>query len=256
MQILAVGDVCGEGGMSVLGRLLRKFIRENGIDLCVVNGENASMRGLTPDQAERIFESGADVITLGNHSFAKRQICDYLDEQENIIRPANAPPQMPGHGVCHLEVCGLDVCVVNLMGRLNMGDFQYADPFPMADKILKNEQADIFVFDFHAEATSEKKAFGYHLDGRASAVWGTHTHVATADETVLPQGCGYITDVGMTGAANSVIGVKFEQSVAFFRGELGPRFENSELDCAVNGAIFNIDEKTKKCIRVTRICIE
>lgn len=256
MRILAVGDVCGEGGLEVLSRTLRKFIQKESIDLTVVNGENASMRGITPQQAEQIFDSGADVITLGNHSFAKRQICDYLDENVNIIRPKNAPTHLPGQGICHVEINGQNVCITNLMGRLNMGDFQYSDPFLEADKLLKGEQADIFVFDFHAEATSEKKAFGYHVDGRASAVWGTHTHVQTADETILPNGCGYITDIGMTGALNSVIGVKHEQSVAFFRGELGPRFESSELDCAMQGIIFEINETTKKCVDIARVCIK
>lgn len=255
MKILAVGDVCGDAGMDTVERHLRRFCSRENIDLTVVNGENAAMRGIKPAQAEQIFDCGADVITLGNHSFAKNQILCYLDDTENILRPQNSPPQRPGHGVTHVERCGCDICVVNMSGRLNMNDCSYSDPFAAADQIFKNEKADIYIFDFHAEATSEKKAFGYHLDGRASAVWGTHTHVQTADEYILPNGTGYITDLGMTGAQNSVIGVKSEQSVSFFRGDIAERFENSDKDCRLQGAIFEIDTDTKKCTSVVRVCI-
>ena len=229
MRILAVGDVCGAPGLQVLERRLHGLQKLEQIDLTIVNGENANMRGLTPQQAQRIFDCGADVITLGNHSFAQRSICDYLDDNSRILRPLNMAPQLPGGGVCRLDWNGVPVCVVNLMGRLNM--------------------------DFHAEATSEKKALGYFLDGRASAVYGTHTHVQTADEHVLPQGTGYITDVGMTGALESVIGVRYEQSVSYFRGDLGPRFASSELDLAVQGAIFDIEEKTGRCTGVQRVTV-
>ena len=254
MRIFAVGDVCGSGGLAVLEQKLRPFLRHEQVDLAVVNGENASMRGLTPKQAQGIFDAGADVITLGNHTFAQRSICHYLDDGAPILRPLNMAPQLPGVGFCHLEWQGVDVCFVNLLGRLNM-DFHTADPFAAMDRLLKRERADVMVVDFHAEATSEKKALGYFLDGRVSAVYGTHTHVQTADEHVLPQGTGYITDIGMTGAMESVIGVKYEQSVSYFRGDLGPRFESSELDCAVQGALFDIDEITGRCQRVQRATI-
>lgn len=254
MRILAVGDVCGPGGLDVLERKLRGLRRLEELDFVVVNGENASGRGLTPKQTQAMLDAGADAITLGNHSFDQRSICDFLDDGAPIIRPLNLAPQLPGQGVYTVDWNGVDICIVNLLGRLNM-DFRAADPFEAADQLLKRQKADIVLVDFHAEATSEKKALGYFLDGRVSAVYGTHTHVQTADEHILPQGTGYVTDVGMTGAMESVIGVKYEQSVAYFRGGLGPRFEPSEADCALQGAIFDIDEKTGLCRGVRRITV-
>lgn len=254
MRIAAIGDVCGQPGLLTLEKTLRLLRRQEGVHFIVVNGENASMRGITPKQARWIFDAGADVITLGNHAYAQRSICDYLDDGDPIIRPHNLAPQLAGTGFCHVDHNGVDICVINLLGRLNM-DFRTSDPFETADRLLKQEKADIFLVDFHAEATSEKKALGYFLDGRVSAVWGTHTHVQTADERILPQGTGFLTDVGMTGAQESVIGVKYQQSVSYFRGELGPRFESSDLDCALLGAIFDIDEKTGRCQKVQRVNI-
>lgn len=254
MRIAAIGDVCGQPGLLTLEKTLRLLRRQEGVHFIVVNGENASMRGITPKQARWIFDAGADVITLGNHAYAQRSICDYLDDGDSIIRPHNLAPQLAGTGFCHVDHNGVDICVINLLGRLNM-DFRTSDPFETADRLLKQEKADIFLVDFHAEATSEKKALGYFLDGRVSAVWGTHTHVQTADERILPQGTGFLTDVGMTGAQESVIGVKYQQSVSYFRGELGPRFESSDLDCALLGAIFDIDEKTGRCQKVQRVNI-
>lgn len=254
MRIAAIGDVCGQPGLLTLEKKLRLLRRQEGVHFIVVNGENASMRGITPKQARWIFDAGADVITLGNHAYAQRSICDYLDDGDPIIRPHNLAPQLEGTGFCHVDHNGVDICVINLLGRLNM-DFRTSDPFETADRLLKQEKADIFLVDFHAEATSEKKALGYFLDGRVSAVWGTHTHVQTADERILPQGTGFLTDVGMTGAQESVIGVKYQQSVSYFRGELGPRFESSDLDCALLGAIFDIDEKTGRCQKVQRVNI-
>ncbi len=254
MRIAAIGDVCGQPGLLTLEKTLRLLRRQEGVHFIVVNGENASMRGITPKQARWIFDAGADVITLGNHAYAQRSICDYLDDGDPIIRPHNLAPQLAGTGFCHVDHNGVDICVINLLGRLNM-DFRTSDPFETADRLLKQEKADIFLVDFHAEATSEKKALGYFLDGRVSAVWGTHTHVQTADERILPQGTGFLTDAGMTGAQESVIGVKYQQSVSYFRGELGPRFESSDLDCALLGAIFDIDEKTGRCQKVQRVNI-
>ena len=254
MRIAAIGDVCGQPGLLTLEKKLRLLRRQEGVHFIVVNGENASMRGITPKQAREIYDAGADVITLGNHAYAQRSICDYLDDGDPIIRPHNLAPQLAGCGFCHVDYNGVDICVINLLGRLNM-DFRTSDPFETADRLVKQEKADIFLVDFHAEATSEKKALGYFLDGRVSAVWGTHTHVQTADERILPQGTGFLTDLGMTGAQESVIGVKYQQSVSYFRGELGPRFESSDLDCALQGAIFDIDEKTGRCRSVQRVNI-
>ena len=252
MVILAIGDVVGDPGMDILCRRLGRLQRQVGADLTVVNGENATGRGITPALAEDIFYAGADVITLGNHTFANRQICDYLDEQPHILRPLNFPAQQPGQGSVVAEVQGRRVCVANLQGRVGM-DYNVSSPFSAADALLRETQADLFLLDFHAEATSEKLAMGYHLAGRAAAVWGTHTHVPTADERILPGGTGYITDVGMTGGFDSVLGVRWEQSVAMFRGELAPRFQSSDRNKQIQGAVFTIDNSTGCCTQVQRV---
>ena len=254
MIVLVIGDVVGDPGMDVLCRRLRQLKKQVGADLTVVNGENATPvgKGITPALAEEIFDAGADVITLGNHTYGNRQICDYLDEQPNILRPLNYPPQQPGQGYVVTECRGKRVCVCNLQGRVGM-DYIPSDPFAMAEKLLKTADADLYLVDFHAEATSEKQAMGWHLDGRVSAVWGTHTHVPTADGRVLPGGTGYITDIGMTGGIDSVIGVRWEQSLAMFRGHLGERFKPSDKNCRIQGAVFKIDDQTGKCLSVERV---
>ena len=252
MVILAIGDVVGDPGMDILCRRLGRLQRQVGADLTVVNGENATGRGITPALAEDIFYAGADVITLGNHTFANRQICDYLDEQPHILRPLNFPAQQPGQGSVVAEVQGRRVCVANLQGRVGM-DYNVSSPFSAADALLRETEADLFLLDFHAEATSEKLAMGYHLAGRAAAVWGTHTHVPTADERILPGGTGYITDVGMTGGFDSVLGVRWEQSVAMVRGELAPRFQSSDRNKQIQGAVFTIDNSTGCCTQVQRV---
>ena len=254
MIVLAIGDVVGDPGMDMLCRRLRQLKKQVGADLTIVNGENATPvgKGITPALAEEIFDAGADVITLGNHTYGNRQICDYLDEQPNILRPLNYPPQQPGQGYVVTECRGKRVCVCNLQGRVGM-DYIPSDPFAMAEKLLKTADADLFLVDFHAEATSEKQAMGWHLDGRVSAVWGTHTHVPTADGRVLPGGTGYITDIGMTGGIDSVIGVRWEQSLAMFRGHLGERFKPSDKNCRIQGAVFKIDDQTGKCLSVERV---
>ena len=254
MIVLAIGDVVGDPGMDMLCRRLRQLKKQVGADLTIVNGENATPvgKGITPALAEEIFDAGADVITLGNHTYGNRQICDYLDEQPNILRPLNYPPQQPGQGYVVTECRGKRVCVCNLQGRVGM-DYIPSDPFAMAEKLLKTADADLFLVDFHAEATSEKQAMGWHLNGRAAAVWGTHTHVPTADGRVLPGGTGYITDIGMTGGIDSVIGVRWEQSLAMFRGHLGERFKPSDKNCRIQGAVFKIDDQTGKCLSVERV---
>ena len=254
MRIFAVGDVCGNPGLDIVEAKLRPFLRQQQVDLALVNGENAAQRGITPNQARDLLDWGADVITLGNHAFAQRSICGFLDDGAPIVRPMNLAPQMPGQGYWVLDWNGLRICVVNLLGRLNM-DFRASDPFECMEKFLQKPKGDLVLVDFHAEATSEKKALGYFLDGRVAAVYGTHTHVQTADDHVLPQGTGYISDLGITGSLESVIGIKYEQSISYFRGELGPRFEASDKDCALQGALFTIDENTGKCQSVERFTI-
>ena len=251
MKILVIGDVCGEPGVEFLSKNLRKLKQREQADLVIVNGENASMRGISPAQADEILYSGADVITLGNHAFANRQSWDYLDETRDVIRPLNLSPKKPGMGYTVVECCGKRVCVVNLMGQLNM-DFSVDSPFRAMDALLKQQDADVYVVDFHAEATSEKKAFAYGVAGRVAAVFGTHTHVPTADEQVLPGGTGFISDIGMTGGIASVIGVKWQQSLEFFTGGLGQRFQSSNEDLRIQGAVFTLDG-AGKCTEVRRV---
>lgn len=251
-KVLAVGDVVCAPGMERVRRSLRKLKRKTEADFVIVNGENASVVGITPDQAEDILDAGADLITLGNHSFAKREIVSYLDESRQILRPANLAPQAPGIGWNIFETrCG-DVAVIDLIGRCNM-DYGPDNPFLMVEKILKKVDTKIILVEFHAEATSEKLAMGYMLDGRVSAVWGTHTHVPTADARVLPKGTGYVTDLGMTGPAESVLGIRPELSIAKFRGDLSERYRWAEGPTKMEAVLFTIDAATGKCLRAERV---
>ena len=251
-KVLAVGDVVGAPGMEQIRRRLRPLKRKLGADFVVVNGENASVVGITPGQAEDILDAGADVITLGNHSFAKREITDYLDESNRIIRPANYAPQVPGKGWTVLESRFGDVALIDLIGRCNM-DYGPDNPFLMIEKILGQVEAKFILVEIHAEATSEKLAMGYMLDGRVSAVWGTHTHVPTADARVLPKGTGYVTDLGMTGPRDSVLGIRPELSIAKFRGDLPERYRWAEGKAKLEGVLFTLDSETGKCLRAERI---
>lgn len=254
-NILAVGDVCGACGVRHLRRHLRALQKLRDIRFTVVNGENAAGVGLTRDDAEDIFAAGADVITLGNHSFGKVQIADYLDDCPYILRPANISSRAPGKGVGVYECGPLSIRVINLIGRCDL-DFNAENPFTTADKLLGGEKADLTLVDFHAEATSEKLAMAYYLDGRVSALWGTHTHVPTADEEVFPKGTGYISDLGMTGAVRSVLGIEPQQSVEKFLGGLPGRYRNPDTAaCKMQGAIFTLDSDTGLCTAVERVDI-
>ena len=251
-KVLTVGDVVGNPGMDMIYSRLRQLKRKVNADFCIVNGENASVVGLTPSQAEEILDSGADVITLGNHSFGKREIVPYLEDCRQIIRPANYAPQLPGRGWDIYETNAGSVAVIDLIGRCNM-DYGPDNPFLMVEKILKQVEAKIILVEFHAEATSEKLAMGYMLDGRVSAVWGTHTHVPTADNQVLPKGTGYVTDLGMTGPKNSVLGIRPELSIAKFRGDLTERYRWAEGPTKLEGVVFTIDSATGKCLKAERV---
>lgn len=253
-HILAVGDVVGEPGLSHLEKTLRPLKKFKDIAFTVVNGENAASVGLTPQQAERIYDAGADVITLGNHTFGKLQIADFLDDAPYILRPANYTGRAPGRGCGIYDLNGVRIRVVNLIGRCDLS-WGADNPFTVMDQLLTGEKKDFTLVDFHAEATSEKLAMGYFLDGRVSALWGTHTHVPTADERVFPKGTGYITDLGMTGAVESVLGVKPEQSVELFLGGLPGRFQSPEGPCKLQGAIFTLDSATGLCTGVERVDI-
>lgn len=251
-KVLAVGDVVGTPGLKRLSKSLRRLKKELGADFVVVNGENASNLGMTPDQGEEIFLAGADVITMGNHTFARREIVPYLEENRYVLRPANLPPQQPGRGWEVYETRVGDVAVIDLIGRVGM-DYTPDNPFLLVDKILKKIDAKIILVELHAEATSEKLAMGYMLDGKVSAVWGTHTHVPTADEMILPKGTGYITDLGMTGPRVSVLGIQPKLSIDKFRGELYQRYQCADGPTKLNGALFTIDTVTGKCTDVQRV---
>ena len=203
-------------------------------------------------QAEDILDAGADVITMGNHTWGKRELVTYLDDCRQILRPANYAPQVPGVGWRIFETKAGDVAVIDLIGRCNM-DYGPDNPFLMIDKILKEVKAKIILVEIHAEATSEKLAMGYMLDGRVSAVWGTHTHVPTADARVLPKGTGYVTDLGMTGPQESVLGIKPELSIQKFRGDLTDRYRWAEGNTKLEAVLFTIDSATGKCLRAERV---
>ena len=252
LKVLAVGDVVGNPGMDRVRRHLRQLKRKTGADFVVVNGENASVVGITPAQAEDILDAGADVITLGNHSFNKREIVTYLDDCPQILRPANYAPQAPGRGWAVFESKAGDVAVIDLIGRCGM-DFGPDNPFLQIEKILKQVEAKIILVEIHAEATSEKLAMGYMLDGRVSAVWGTHTHVPTADTMILPKGTGYVTDLGMTGPKNSILGIRPELSIAKFRGDLTSRYQWAEGPTKMEAVLFTIDAGTGMCRKVERV---
>ena len=251
-KVLAVGDVVGNPGLERIRRTLRRLKQKTGADFVVVNGENAAVVGITPYQAEDILDAGADVITLGNHTWSKREIVPYMEDSGLLLRPANFAPQQPGLGWNVYETkCG-DVAVIDLIGRCSM-DYTPDNPFLVVEKILKQITARIILVEIHAEATSEKLAMGYMLDGRVSAVWGTHTHVPTADARVLPGGTGYVTDLGMTGPRDSVLGIRPDLSIAKFRGDLPERYRWAEGPTKLEGVLFTIDAATGKCLRAERI---
>ncbi len=251
-RVLAVGDVVGEPGLRHLERHLRPLQRHLGAHFTVVNGENAAGVGLTQDQALRIRDAGADAVTLGNHAFGKSQIADFLDDTPWLLRPANFTGRAPGHGWEIFDLGAVRIRVVNLIGRCDLS-WGADNPFTAADRLLEAGEADFTLVDFHAEATSEKLALGYYLDGRVSALWGTHTHVPTADERVYPKGTGYITDLGMTGPVESVLGIEPRQSVETFLGGLPGRYRSPEGPCKLQGALFTLDGGTGLCTAVERV---
>lgn len=251
-HILAIGDVVGQQGLEHLERCLRPLKRLKDIHFTVVNGENAAGTGLLPQQAEALYQAGADVVTLGNHTFGKAQIARRLDEDPYLLRPANFAGRAPGRGWGVYDCGRVQVGVMSLIGRCGL-DFNADNPFTTADRILKAEKPLFTLVDFHGEATSEKLAMGYHLDGRVSAVWGTHTHVPTADDQIFPQGTGYITDLGMTGPIRSVLGIPPEQSIDRFLGGPPQRHQTAEGPCKMQGAVFSLDSSTGLCTGVERV---
>lgn len=256
MRILCIGDVVGRCGCEFLRIKLKVLKARRNIDLVIANGENSDEgNGITELSAEHLFKSGVDIITLGNHTFRRHEIREYLDKNDKIIRPLNYPKgTTPGRGICKVEFNGIKVGVANILGTLFMESL--VSPFDTADEAIR-EMGDcpIKIIDFHAEATAEKGALGYYVDGRVSALFGTHTHVQTSDETILPKGTGYITDVGMAGAIESVLGVKKEISVERFSTKLPIKFKNASGPAKIDCIVFEIDEETGKSVKAERMRI-
>ena len=251
-KVLAVGDVVGNPGLDRVRRRLRQLKRDTGADFTVVNGENAAVVGLLPHQAEDILDAGADVITMGNHTWGKREIVDYMEDCPRILRPANYAPQVPGRGWQVFDTKAGPVAVIDLIGRCNM-DYGPDNPFLLIEKILRELDVKVILVEIHAEATSEKLAMGYLLDGRVSAVWGTHPHVPTADARILPKGTGYVTDLGMTGPRDSILGIRPELSIAKFRGDLTERYRWAEGPTKMEAVLFTIDSATGLCRKAERV---
>ena len=255
VNILAVGDVCGKPGLDFLRKHLSTVKKDKNISFTVVNGENANVVGITPAQAEEIFAAGADVVTLGNHTWTRWELKEYLDDNNKILRPANFALCCPGYGHGVYETSFGDVAVISLMGRFTL-DANTDNPYYVADEILSSlKNTKLILMDYHAEATSEKAAMGYYMDGRVSAVWGTHTHVQTSDAGVLPKGTGYITDLGMTGAAVSVLGINPQQSIDKFLGAPPRRYESAPGPGKMECAVFTLDTKTGRCLNVEALRI-
>ncbi|HUF47875.1 MAG TPA: TIGR00282 family metallophosphoesterase [Vicinamibacterales bacterium] len=256
-RLLFIGDVVGRPGRNLIRRGLAPLVAHRQIDLVIANVENAAAGfGVTPDIADELLAAGVQVMTGGNHIWDKKEILPYIGEQSRLLRPANFPDGAPGRGRCVVRTAsGVAVAVINAMGRVFMTAID--DPF----RVVVNEieavraEASIVFVDFHAEATSEKVAMGWHLDGRATAVVGTHTHVQTADERVLPRGTAYITDVGMTGAHDSVIGVERAPVLARFLTGLPQRFETASENPRLHGVIVEADEDTGRARSIERVSL-
>ena len=252
MKILAIGDVVGQGGVDHLRSKLPAVKRLHGIDLTVVNGENSAKgNGISPDSAEQILMAGADVITTGNHVFKLRQIYDYLENSRYVIRPANYPPSAFGSGYTVVDTVKGRVLVINVLGTVTLEPL--ACPFDTVERILKREEGnyDIAVLDVHAEATSEKAALARYFDSRIQVVFGTHTHVQTADARILPKGTGFITDLGMCGPVDSVLGVRSDIIIDRLRTHMPRVFEYADGVCEATGAIFTVENG--KTVDVTPI---
>lgn len=253
MNILAIGDVVGSAGCKFLRTHLPQLKKLKSIDLTIANGENsADGNGITPVSAEFLFQSGVDVITAGNHTFRRREAYDLFDSEDCLLRPANYPQGAPGKGLCVVDLGRVQAAVINLMGTVYLDNLDC--PFAAADAILSDpDLPKVKLIDFHAEATGEKGAFARYLDGRVSAVFGTHTHVQTADEQVLPNGTGFLSDLGMTGPINSILGVRPELVIEKLRTKMPVRFDLATGDCRMDCAIFDVDEKSGLCRSVERM---
>ena len=255
MKILAIGDIVGGIAIDYLTKTLSKFVKENGINFVIANGENASeIKGLSKNDADALYNLGVDFITLGNHAFGKKDIYSFLDNNDyQIIRPCNFPNKAPGSGYSIVNIDGYKILIINALGTMYMTPLN--SPFESIDRILDREKGryDFAILDFHAEATSEKLAIAHYFDGRIAIIFGTHTHVQTADEQILPKGSAYITDIGMTGPVNSILGTKIDTIIDKFTLQMPQFFTVADGEVKVNGVIFDIDPSSSKINSIKRI---
>lgn len=255
MRLFVIGDVVGQSGCQFVRERLAAFRAEQKIDVVVANGENsAEGNGILPYSAKHLFDSGVNVITTGNHGLRRREIYEVLEQRSGVVRPANYHVSAPGSGYYIYDGLRYQLCVINLQGLVYMES--HRSPFDVADEILSCIETPNILVDFHAEATAEKLAMGFYLDGRVSAVVGTHTHVPTADERILPGGTAYITDLGMCGGRNSVLGVRADLAIEKLRTKLPVKFENEKKDCCLCGAVIDIDETTGGARSIQRIFMD
>lgn len=255
LRILMIGDIVGRPGRKAVKEAVRNYRKKYQLDFCIANGENAAGGvGLTREIADELFANGIDFITMGNHTWDKKEIIQFIDHEPHLIRPANYPPGTPGKGHAIIRLNnGLKIGIINLSGRVFLPPLDC--PFRMIDTLVKeiSRETTVIIVDFHAEATSEKVAFGWYVDGRVSAVIGTHTHIQTSDERILPGGTGYITDVGMTGPRDSVLGVDKNLVLEKFLTQLPVRFEVAEGTAQLNALLLDVDENTGKTTKIQRI---
>jgi len=252
MRILAIGDIVASDGREFVYNNLGRIRKKYNIDYCIANGENsANTNGITKDIAETLIECGVDVITMGNHTFANKEYSAVLEDMPRVIRPGNYPSETEGMPYYIEELGFAKIAVINMMGRVHMEPLDC--PFRATEKILDKIDADIIVIDFHAETTSEKLAYANYFDGKANIIFGTHTHVQTADEHILPKGTAYITDLGMTGVRDSILGVKKEIIMDMYYTRKHFRFEKAEGEVWFSGCVFDIDEKTGKVNGIERL---
>ena len=256
MNILCIGDIFASCGVEHTKMVLREIIDDENIDFCVANAENASGVGISRKNYDDLTDAGVDFFTLGNHSFGKQDVIKLFETENNIIRPANYPEGTPGVGSALVKCGGVKIGIINIMGRVNI-NLSLDCPFKACDREIEmlKKETDIIIVDFHAEATSEKRAMLFYLDGKVSALFGTHTHVQTADESVSKRGTGYITDLGMTGCEDSVLGVDKNIIIDRFTKGVPQRFEYPNGRGVLCGAVFSIDEESGKCVSVKRIAV-
>ena len=259
MNILAVGDIVGQSGVEMFKRNISKLKEKYNIDFIVVNGENSERgSGINKEIFNTLKSNGADCVTMGNHTWGKKGIFSFIDDEPSLIRPLNYPEDLVGKGSVIIEKNGRKYGVINLIGRVDMGG-NFDCPFRKAEEEiskLKSKGAEVIIIDFHAEATAEKKALAYYLKDKANIIFGTHTHVQTNDDTIYDSGLGYITDIGMTGPINSIIGLDINIALKRFLTQIPERYQVAEGDCFLNAVLFSLDDDTLKCTNIEKIIIK